>query len=84
MECFRSPTISSKERMSIMKFEKDITVTTYETLPTPVVWVAVYFYKNMTTPSGMTFSSKEYLIQAMSNITGINEDKPVKIFKLEY
>ena len=84
MECFRSPTISSKEGMSIMKFEEEKTVSTYETMPRPAVWVAVYFYKNMTIPSGMTFSSKESLIQGMSNVTGVNENKPVKIFKLEY
>lgn len=67
-----------------MKFEEEKTVTNFESMPRPAVWVAVYFYKDMTIPSGITFGSKESLIQGMSNITGVNENKPIKIFKLEY
>lgn len=65
------------------KFEEAGTITKFETMPPPTIWVAVYYYKECKTPSGMTFSSKESLITSFTHMTGIDESKPVKIYKIE-
>jgi len=66
-----------------MTFEDAGTINNFETMPPPTIWLAAYYYKNSKTPSGLTFSSKDDLIRAMTyNVTGLDESKPVKIFKI--
>ena len=65
-----------------MKIEQQTTsINTYE-IHTPKLYVAVYYYKNSQTPFGITSDSKETLLQSLKNWTGMDENKPVKIFTL--
>ncbi len=65
-----------------MKIEEQTTpVSTYE-IHTLKLYVAVYFPKDSRTPFGITSDSKESLLQSLKNWTGIDENKPVKIFTL--
>lgn len=61
--------------------EQTMPVSTYE-IHIPKLYVAVYYYKNSATPFGFTSDSKESLLQSLKNFTGIDKDKPIKIFTL--